>query len=513
MTDEYSANNHFETKNNQEEISSLVQLAIDIDDRATERAEKAAVREAEAAVRQADEKKAEREHELALVQLKTQQQNNVPFRPADEVKPRIPPFSDNDDMDSYLARFEKLAQFYGWEKKDYALHLGSLLRAVIQTRAAARKSRDTTPIANMSTLDLPIDKASFLSAQQECDSLKRVWNSYEKDLSTSHRCRAVKYEVIDNLLYRVCKTSKDPTEVGDKQHVRGPLTILHELLTNKKLEKELRTSYQHVLELRQRLEEGAEEALANAKACSVTGCEQWSGVQAIAMSLVELDDTKEGDLNLVGGREITECNINVELSPEQKSDLGGIIDLHPDVLSDVPGKTNSVVHEITLSSSIPVFKKPYPAPAQLRKVVEEEVTRMLEMEIIEPSSSPYCSPVVLVKKSDGSYRLCVEFRFLNDITQFEDHLAEFVDDLYFTELYLCKGYWQLELAPESKIYTAFPTSRGLMQFTRMPFGLKTACASFVRLMRIVLRGLPNTCCYFDNIVIHNKEWENHIRDV
>ncbi|KAK3894098.1 hypothetical protein Pcinc_002117 [Petrolisthes cinctipes] len=294
----------FETKNNQhadasgltkEEISSLVQLAIDRDDRVAERAEKAvvreaeaavrqaeekekaAVREAEAAVRQAEEKKAEREHELALVQLKNQQHNNVPFRPTDEVKPRIPPFSDNDDMDSYLARFEKLAQFYGWERKDYALHLGSLLRAVIQTRAAARKSRDTTPIVNMSTLDLPIDKASFLSAQQECDSLKRVWNSYEKDLSTSHRGRAAKYEVIDNLLYRICKTSKDPTEVGDKQHVRGPLTILHELLTNEKLEKELGTSYQHVLELRQRLEEGAEVALANAKACSVTGCEQWSG--------------------------------------------------------------------------------------------------------------------------------------------------------------------------------------------------------------------------------------------
>ncbi|KAK3866900.1 hypothetical protein Pcinc_027592 [Petrolisthes cinctipes] len=142
--------------------------------------------------------------------------------------------------------------------------------AVIQTRAATRKSRDTTHIATLSTLDLPIDKASFLSSQQECDSLKPVWNSYEKDLSTSHRGHAVKYEVIDNLLYRVCKTSKDPTEVGDKQHVRSPLTILHELLTNEKLEKELRTSYQHVLELRQRLKEGAEVALANVKSRRVT---------------------------------------------------------------------------------------------------------------------------------------------------------------------------------------------------------------------------------------------------
>ncbi|KAK3878391.1 hypothetical protein Pcinc_016975 [Petrolisthes cinctipes] len=77
-----------------EEISSLVQLAINRDDRAAERAEKVAVREAEekekAAVRHAEEKKTEREHELALVQLKNQQHNNVPFRPADEVNPVFP---------------------------------------------------------------------------------------------------------------------------------------------------------------------------------------------------------------------------------------------------------------------------------------------------------------------------------------------------------------------------------------------------------------------------------------
>lgn len=104
-----------------DEISRLVQLAINRDERAAERAEKAAEREAE-------ERKAEREHELAVVKMKSQQQNNVPLRPADDVKPRIPPFNDNDDIDSYLARFEKLAQFYGWETNDFAFHLGSLLR-------------------------------------------------------------------------------------------------------------------------------------------------------------------------------------------------------------------------------------------------------------------------------------------------------------------------------------------------------------------------------------------------
>lgn len=93
------------------------------------------------------------------------------------------------------------------------------ITAVIQTRAASRKSRDCTPIATMSALDLPVDKASFPRAQQECTSLKSAWNAYENDLPTSHRGRSVKYKVIDNLLYRVCEISKDPTEVGDKQLV------------------------------------------------------------------------------------------------------------------------------------------------------------------------------------------------------------------------------------------------------------------------------------------------------
>ncbi|KAK3892992.1 hypothetical protein Pcinc_003171 [Petrolisthes cinctipes] len=179
----------FETKNNQEEISSLVQLAIDRDDRATERAEKAsvreaeekekvAVREAEAAVRQAEEKKAEREHELALVQLKTQQHNNVPFCPADEVKPRIPPFSDNDDLDSYLARFEKLAQFYGWEKKDYALHLGSLLRVSSIQPCRTLRAWATTleSCSNVTLVSCPIIDASNSPRPHAALTSGNSWN-------------------------------------------------------------------------------------------------------------------------------------------------------------------------------------------------------------------------------------------------------------------------------------------------------------------------------------------------
>ncbi len=146
---------------------------------------------------------------------------------------------------------------------------------------------------------------------------------------------------------------------------------------------------------------------------------------------------------------------------------------------------------------------------------------MFDLGIIEESDSPYCSPVVLVKKSSDKWRLCIDFRAVNDVTIFDaepmplidDSLGDFVGDTYFTELDLCSGYFQIPLTEDSRKVTAFATHRGLMQFTVMPFGLKCACATFVRLMRKVTKNLVNTACYFDNLVVHNSNWDEHLRDV
>ncbi|XP_069992741.1 uncharacterized protein [Penaeus vannamei] len=216
-----------------------------------------------------------------------------------------------------------------------------------------------------------------------------------------------------------------------------------------------------------------------------------------------------------------ELNVNEGLSSEQVCDVKDLITDFSDVFSDVPGHTKSIEHVIKLESNVPVSKKPFPIPHHLVLVFDKEVDRMLKLGIIEPSNSPYCSPVVLVRKSDQTWRFCIDFRGLNDITSFdcepmptiEDALGNFSNDVYFSELDLTKGYWQIPLSKVSKIYTAFATSRGLMQFVMMPFGLKTACATFVRLMRIVTCGLKNTDCYFDNIVVHNSNWSEHLQDL
>ena len=244
--------------------------------------------------------------------------------------------------------------------------------------------------------------------------------------------------------------------------------------------------------------------------------------KVVQVSFVDSGNSDEpGQLELPNNPPGSCLNINPNLDKAQKDQLAGIVDEFSDVFSDTPGKTSTIKHKVKLTSDIPIRKKPFPIPTNLKEVFESEVKNMLDMGIIEPSDSPYCSPVVLVKKTDNSWRLCIDFRALNDITEFdaepmptrEEFLGDFVNDLYFSEIDLCKGYWQIEMDSDCKKYTAFATHLGLMQFRRMPFGLKTACATFIRLMRKVTLNLNNVACYFDNLVVHNNYWEDHLNDL
>ena len=166
----------------------------------------------------------------------------------------------------------------------------------------------------------------------------------------------------------------------------------------------------------------------------------------------------------------------------------------------------------------PVRTKPYPLPLHLRDAFDEEVQKLLDLSIIEPSDSDYVSPCVMVKKPDNTYRLCIDYRKLNAITQFdcepipstEENLDIFHNSKYITELDLAKAYYQIPLKCEVKKYTAFATRQGLMQFTRLPFGLVTACGSFNRLIRRVLFGLKGVCFYFDNIYVASHTWKDHL---
>ena len=147
----------------------------------------------------------------------------------------------------------------------------------------------------------------------------------------------------------------------------------------------------------------------------------------------------------------------------------------------------------------------------VQKEVDEHIDDMLKRNVIEPSSSPWASNIVLVKKKDGSSRFCIDYRKLNSVTQNDAYPLPRIDDSldqlrganWFSTLDLCSGYWQVAMDPNDKKKTAFTTRRGLYEFSVMPFGLCNAPATFERLMETVLRGLQFETCliYLDDVIV------------
>ena len=148
---------------------------------------------------------------------------------------------------------------------------------------------------------------------------------------------------------------------------------------------------------------------------------------------------------------------------------------------------------------------------------------MLDSGIIEHSSSPWASPIVLVSKQDGSTRFCVEYCRLNAITKLDEFSLPCVDDSldllagmkHFTTLDLATCYWQVGKEPEAKEKTVFMTHEGLYEFSVMPFGLCNAPATFQCLMEIALRGLARHKCvvYLDDVMVIGQIFEDHLDDL
>ena len=146
---------------------------------------------------------------------------------------------------------------------------------------------------------------------------------------------------------------------------------------------------------------------------------------------------------------------------------------------------------------------------------------MLEHGIIEPSQSNWSSPCLLVPKSDGSYRLCTDYRKVNAVTKSDLYPIPKVEDCidrigcakYVTKLDLLKGYWQVPLTPAAKEISAFVTPEGFYQYRVMPFGLKNAPATFQCMINKIIRDLEGCEAYIDDVIIFGSTWEEHLSRV
>ena len=187
------------------------------------------------------------------------------------------------------------------------------------------------------------------------------------------------------------------------------------------------------------------------------------------------------------------------------------------------GLTGTVQHKIDVQGSEPVKQRYHRVLGPLKHEVEEQLGELERKGIIEQSDSPWSSPLVPVRKKNGQVRICLDYRLLNDRSRLDSFpLPNMVDMLsalsgatYFSTLDLSKGFYQIELEPESRPYTAFSTGGSHYQFRVMPFGLANAPATAQRLISFVLAGLSwdVAMAYIDDILVTGANFDEHLKNL
>ncbi|RWS19087.1 Retrovirus-related Pol polyprotein from transposon 17.6-like protein, partial [Leptotrombidium deliense] len=180
-------------------------------------------------------------------------------------------------------------------------------------------------------------------------------------------------------------------------------------------------------------------------------------------------------------------------------------------------KCTSAEFKIELSDTEQVTLPPYRYSMNQRAEIRRQINEMIEIGVVEPSVSEYSSPVVLVKKQDGSWRMCVDLRQVNKKIKGDSyplpHIKDCLHALNGAKWFICidlnSGYWQFPIRKEDQHILAFITSDGLYHFTCMPFGIKTAPAFCQRAIDVVFSGLKWKCviCYQDDLIFFAPTFE------
>ena len=214
------------------------------------------------------------------------------------------------------------------------------------------------------------------------------------------------------------------------------------------------------------------------------------------------------------------------MTDSQVHNLSQLILLYDDVFSlhaqeQECGEVDGITHVVNTDNHPPINQLPQRVPFAQCKEMSKLVNEMLHNNVIEDSSSPWSSPVVLVKKKNGQLRFCVDYRCLNAITwkdvfpmpRIDDILDHLSNKQFFSTLDAKSGYWQVQMDESSKKKTAFHASNGLYQFRVMSFGFCNTPATFKRVIQHILVGLdgssPFCCAYTDDILVFSDTLEQH----
>lgn len=195
-----------------------------------------------------------------------------------------------------------------------------------------------------------------------------------------------------------------------------------------------------------------------------------------------------------------------------------------DIMSGKSVATDAITHVILIKPDTePIKQKNRGIPQAFQEEFKRTIKEMKESGMIVDSKSPWCSPVRLVRKPDGSIRVCIDFRKVNNVTIKDGFPIPKIDYLFtrlskakiYSTIDLCHGYFQVKMDEGSRPYTAFATQWGFYEFLVMTMGLSNSCATFQRLLNRVLDGYLDVCClvYLDDIIVFSDSVEQHKIDV
>jgi len=231
-----------------------------------------------------------------------------------------------------------------------------------------------------------------------------------------------------------------------------------------------------------------DERLVKTPFCSDSVCTLDSQDLTVATHLQDLFDqtVQHASLSLSTQQDVAALlRKNAKAFATSKLDLGYCADLQ---------------HDIDTDDALPIKQSQRRPPLSARQAEDDILQEMLDTGVIQPSNSPWSSPVCMVRKKDDSFSFCIDYRRVNAVTikdafrvpDVKDALDSLRGAKYFATIDLLSGYWQLGMSDRARELSAFCARRGLFEFTRMPFGLANAPSTFCRQMHSVLHDLLYT---------------------
>ena len=227
------------------------------------------------------------------------------------------------------------------------------------------------------------------------------------------------------------------------------------------------------------------------------------------LGIGEIDtEDKEGEMDTVQKHELYQILIKNEKA-FSKSDL------------DI-GLTDVAEAHIEVTTDKPVFTRQYPFSPKNREIAKAEVKKLYDAGVLEETFSEYNSPILLVRKKDSTYRICIDLRKINDITKpiqsaiptFEKMLQLLAGNTFYTSLDIYSAYNQILLDKESRQYTAFSLDDSRYQYKTLPQGHRSSVAIFQHLMHKIFDSqYRNMCVYVDDVLLFNSDFDSHMKNL